>query len=343
MSEPLKAPFSYFGNKRLIAQAIWERLGSVDTYIETCFGSGAVYFARQNPRGTEIVNDKEGFLVNTFRAITYYPDEVANLVVYPPSELDIIARHRWLMEIGKPKLELLRTDPIYCDPQIAAWYIYGAACFVGNGWCLRESYKNQKLKIPKASDEGVFRTEFDGEVEKVKAYFRQISYRMRNTKIACGDWDRVVTPAWTTGDIVGIFADPPYEDSQHSVQYSAGGYVAQAVRAWAIENGDNPRFRIAISGYDSENYRFPDTWETLEWKASGGYGNQAEGKGRENARRERIWFSPACLKPGLFHYTSEDSLEPEKPLLEPPIRQEIPIILSKENSKRQPSLFDLME
>jgi hypothetical protein len=38
----------------------------------------------------------------------------------------------------------------------------------------------------------------------------------------------------------------------------------------------------------------PADWIEKEWKATGGYGNQGEGRGRENAGRERIWFSPAC-------------------------------------------------
>ena len=32
---------------------------------------------------------------------------------------------------------------------------------------------------------------------------------------------------------------------------------------------------------------------------NGGYGNQrGDGRGKKNAHRERIWFSPNCLKPG---------------------------------------------
>ena len=38
-------------------------------------------------------------------------------------------------------------------------------------------------------------------------------------------------------------------------------------------------------------------WECVAWKARGGYGSQSDGRGRENAARERIWFSPHCLKP----------------------------------------------
>ena len=69
------------------------------------------------------------------------------------------------------------------------------------------------------------------------------------------------------------------------------------VRAWAIENGPNPDLRIALCGYEGE-HRMPDDWTVYEWKAAGGYGSQGEGRGRDNAARERIWFSPHCLRPG---------------------------------------------
>lgn len=32
----------------------------------------------------------------------------------------------------------------------------------------------------------------------------------------------------------------------------------------------------------------------VPWKSRGGYGNRTD-RGKENAARERIWFSPACL------------------------------------------------
>ncbi|HKT87776.1 MAG TPA: hypothetical protein VJQ59_05040, partial [Candidatus Sulfotelmatobacter sp.] len=39
------------------------------------------------------------------------------------------------------------------------------------------------------------------------------------------------------------------------------------------------------------------SWDCLAWKARGGYGSQGNGSGRENAARERIWFSPHCMHP----------------------------------------------
>jgi len=40
----------------------------------------------------------------------------------------------------------------------------------------------------------------------------------------------------------------------------------------------------------------PETWECVAWKAHGGYDSQ--GKDYQNKYRERIWFSPHCLKAG---------------------------------------------
>lgn len=41
----------------------------------------------------------------------------------------------------------------------------------------------------------------------------------------------------------------------------------------------------------------PDSWECIAWKAKGGYGSQRKNGTNENGARERLWFSPACLKP----------------------------------------------
>lgn len=37
------------------------------------------------------------------------------------------------------------------------------------------------------------------------------------------------------------------------------------------------------------------SWECVPWKAKGGYGSQRADGANDNAKRERIWFSPHCL------------------------------------------------
>ena len=70
--------------------------------------------------------------------------------------------------------------------------------------------------------------------------------------------------------------------------------VAHKVREWAITNGNNQLLRIALCGYDGE-HEMPDEWECVAWNAGEGFGGQAKQR-TNNGKRERIWFSPACLK-----------------------------------------------
>lgn len=126
----------------------------------------------------------------------------------------------------------------------------------------------------------------------------ELSERLRRVRVACGEWDRVLGESVTVKHgITGVFLDPPYSSKEHDVTYSAtSGDVGQKVHEWAIANGDNPALRIALCGYDGE-HEMPASWEVLAWKAKGGYGSQGKGRGRENSGRERIWFSPHCLRP----------------------------------------------
>lgn len=136
-------------------------------------------------------------------------------------------------------------------------------------------------------------------------YFQALADRLKNVRVCSGDWSRICgdSPTIKNG-LTAVFLDPPYSieaERDNDLYRVEDGSVAHDVRGWAIERGDNPLFRIALCGYDSE-HAMPDTWETFAWSTGGGYENQ--GKGTGNGKREVIWFSPHCLKPhsqrGLF-------------------------------------------
>lgn len=135
----------------------------------------------------------------------------------------------------------------------------------------------------------------------IYSWFEALSNRLRRVRVACGDWQRVLSRTPTTAiGTTAILLDPPYagdagRDKRLYEQEDLD--VAYAVRDWAIEHGSDPLLRIAVCGYESPNYTFPDGWESYEWKANGGFGNQQGKRGKENASRERIWFSPHCLTP----------------------------------------------
>ena len=136
--------------------------------------------------------------------------------------------------------------------------------------------------------------------EYLTDYLRKLAARLERVRVCCGDWTRVTGPSvtWKHG-MTAVFLDPPYSHAERDKQlYSHDNDVAADVRQWAIENGDNPQLRIALCGYDTEHGdAMPDTWSVWRWKAAGGYGSQGNGRGRDNAGRECVWFSPACINP----------------------------------------------
>jgi site-specific DNA-adenine methylase len=131
-------------------------------------------------------------------------------------------------------------------------------------------------------------------------YFYALAARLRRVRVCCGDWSRVMGPSPTFKiGLTGVFLDPPYSDPARDKNlYNEDCMeIAKDVRAWCLENGENPLLRIALCGYEGE-HDMPIGWECFAWKASGGYSNKFDtpSAAKENAARERIWFSPACLK-----------------------------------------------
>lgn len=136
----------------------------------------------------------------------------------------------------------------------------------------------------------------------LSGYFARLSDRLRRVRVCCGDWKRVVTPAvllMTDTDrntTTAVFLDPPYADTagRKADLYSSDSLtVAHDVREWAIANGDNPTLRICLAGYEGEHV-MPESWECVAWRTNGGYANQ--GDSRENKIKERLWFSPHCIR-----------------------------------------------
>jgi hypothetical protein len=134
------------------------------------------------------------------------------------------------------------------------------------------------------------------------AWMSALADRLRLVRVCCGDWHRVLgpTPTFKLG-LTGVFLDPPYgaeANRDMGIYATDSGTVAGEVLTWCKENGDNPKLLIALCGYEGEHNVLADAgWKTVEWKAAGGYGSQgqADTRGKANAARERIWFSPACV------------------------------------------------
>lgn len=288
----LKAPFPYFGGKSRVAKEVWRRFGNTPNYVEPFFGSGAVLLARPDDHQwwdrTETVNDLDGLLANFWRAVKHDPEAVGHWADWPVNENDLHARHRWLVGQKDSLQERLEADPDYYDVKIAGWWVWGISCWIGGRWG-DALYR----RLPHLGDAG------SGIVSQLFVGFQPLQRRLSRVRVACGDWTRVTGPCVTERlGITGMFLDPPYSPKERKkVVYSKDGGVAADVLSYCISQTDNPMLRIALCGYDGEHNTLADDygWSVYEWKAAGGYGNQGDGRGRANAHRERIWFSPSCI------------------------------------------------
>ncbi len=305
MLETLKAPFPYFGGKSKVSSEVWQRFGNVPNYVEPFAGSLAVLLNRPHPARTETVNDIDTMVSNFWRALASDPDQVAHFADWPVNEADLEARHIWLVNQSEFR-EKMKSDPDFYDCKIAGWWAWGLSAWIGSGWCdyskgqskkrphLGNAGKGINRKLPHLGNAG---QGINRRGQQLQAYFANLASRLRSVRVACGDWERVVTDAVTTNHgLTAVFLDPPYDikANRRSKVYNNETLVSGSVRLWAIENGSNPLLRIALCGYEGE-HDIPDDWEAFAWKAQGGYGSGSS-IGSINSSKEKIWFSPHCLK-----------------------------------------------
>ena len=144
-------------------------------------------------------------------------------------------------------------------------------------------------------------------------WFGWLSARLRHVRILNGDWTRACTtgasltlPVRQGHGPAGVFLDPPYADTASRVDglYAHDSLVvAHDVREWCLANGDDPRYRIILAGFEDEHdvggtdALVDAGWTSHEWFTagflSGGMGNT--GKDGHQQKRERIWSSPHCV------------------------------------------------
>ena len=316
MSDFLRAPFPYFGGKSRAAEQVWAAFGSVDNYVEPFSGSAAMLLAAPEPCKVETINDADGFVANFWRSIAHDPEAVAHAADWPVNEVDLFSRHSWLVRHAAELKDKLHACPDYYDAKMAGWWVWGACAWIGSGWCsgtgpwvhdgerivqgnagrginrqlphLGNAGRGINRKLPHLGNAG--RGAF------IRDWFAVLGARLRDVRVACGDWQRVCKESVTTRHgTTAIFLDPPY--TKGAMDYAAGGVgtsLPMEVQAWCAENGSNPKLRIVLCGHAGEHDALLSSgWHTRTWTARKGYAVTAEAI--ENSAGETLWCSPHCV------------------------------------------------
>jgi hypothetical protein len=316
VSKKPQAPFPWFGRKHKVAAEVWKRFGNVANYVEPFFGSGAVLLGKPSSvECKETVNDIDGFIANFWRSIKLSPELTAQFADNPVNENDLHARHIWLVHQIENLTEKLNGDPDYHDPKIAGYWVWGVCCWIGGGFCsgtgpwglskdgrlVKDEHEGMGIsrRLPCLSNKGMGINRqlphLGSKGQGILEWFSVLSARLCYVRVASGDWSRICGPSVTTlHGLTALFLDPPYADPNKKAESAYRSNVnglADDVRRFAIENGNNPLLRIALCGYKGEHL-MPGDWTEFVWNAGPGYAATTGGwKGRE-----RIWFSPHCLK-----------------------------------------------
>ena len=309
----LKAPFPYFGGKSRAVDAVWGAFGEVDCYVEPFAGSAAMLLAAPPGQRVETINDFDGFVANFWRAIASDPQAVARWADWPCIEADLEARHAWLVNRAE-RLRWQLEDPDFYDPKIAGWWVWGACNWIGGGWCSgngpwvhdgtrlvrKEGNAGRGInrQLPHLSaGRGINRaTAGASRGDYIRSWFEALGERLRDVRVACGDWRRVLSNSVTVRHgLTAVFLDPPY--TKGDMDYGAGGMglgIADDVRQWCVDNGTNPLLRIVLCGHAGEHDALLDHgWVTRAWKAGGGYARSDEAVA--NRKSETLWCSPHCI------------------------------------------------
>jgi hypothetical protein len=331
----LTAPFPWFGGKSRAAAQVWAALGDVTNYVEPFGGSLALLLARPQPGKVETVNDADGLLINWWRAVRASPAEVAAHADWPVSEVDLTARHLRLVERRAEITAALLADPEWFDAQAAGWWVWGACCWIGSGWCsgdgpwvrgdaggivsgnagqgihrqlphLGNAGQGIHRQLPHLGNagRGIHRQlPHLGDAGRGETWFAALAERLGRVRITCGPWERVTTPSvCERHGLTWVVLDPPYPegwapDAAYAGQEASAADICRDVFAAALDL-DQRGVRVVVCGY-SGTWAPPSGWTERRWTARKGYA--ADGGARQ--RREVLWCSPACLheeQVGLF-------------------------------------------
>ncbi len=143
---------------------------------------------------------------------------------------------------------------------------------------------------------------------KLRIWLALLQARLRYVVFLCRDWKQIVKPTVLEGrsifdpkeQTIGIFFDPPYSHKvRDSGLYEHDHDIAADVRAWCLQNGSNPRYRIVLAGFAKEGHEvlLEHGWKEVEWyqhrPGRGGY--KLMSSTGTNQHLERLYLSPHCL------------------------------------------------
>ncbi len=261
----------YPGSKWNIAQWIVSHMPAHGTYLEPFFGSGAAFFLKK-PAKVETINDIDRHVVNFFRVLRDYPDELARVVELTPwSRYEYEA---YLTSAKEKNYFEVTDDPIENARRLMIRMTmgHGSRSSDRGGW-----RHNIQAKCCGNSSSSVWK--------KMPRRIYLAAQRLKDAQIECSPAVELIE-RYRYPEVL-IYADPPYLlETRYQRQYKHE--MTNRDHAVLIDVLNDHLGPVLLSGYSHELYDNKlSNWNRKTIKAF------AEG-GRE--REEVLWINPVAAE-----------------------------------------------
>ena len=260
--EKKRPVLKYPGSKWRMADWIISLMPPHKSYLEPFFGSGAVFFNKR-PSRIETINDLDGEIVNLFRCVREWPEELACAVALTPYSREEYERAWSRFKAGgkacgieDARLTLVRY-----------WQSHGSTSVYKGGW------KNDRAGREYAYDVRYWRN--------LPGWVLDAAERLKDAQIEQAPAVELIG-RFKHPDVL-IYADPPYVVSTRKGKQYVVDMVEDRQHIELLEALKGHPGPVILSGYDNELYDLHlQGWVKLHRKAL------AEG-GR--ARTETVWLN----------------------------------------------------
>lgn len=260
--EKKRPVLKYPGSKWRMADWIISLMPPHKSYLEPFFGSGAVFFNKK-PSRIETINDLDGEIVNLFRCVREWPEELACAVALTPYSREEYERAWSRFKAGgkacgieDARLTLVRY-----------WQSHGSTSVYKGGW------KNDRAGREYAYDVRYWRN--------LPGWVLDAAERLKDAQIEQTQAVELIR-RFKHPDVL-IYADPPYVVSTRKGKQYVVDMVEDRQHIELLEALKEHSGPVILSGYENELYeKHLQGWVKLNKKAL------AEGGA---ARTETVWLN----------------------------------------------------
>lgn len=260
--EKKRPVLKYPGSKWRMADWIISLMPPHKSYLEPFFGSGAVFFNKR-PSRIETINDLDGEIVNLFRCVREWPEELACAVALTPYSREEYERAWSRFKAGgkacgieDARLTLVRY-----------WQSHGSTSVYKGGW------KNDRAGREYAYDVRYWRN--------LPGWVLDAAERLKDAQIEQAPAVELIR-RFKHPDVL-IYADPPYVVSTRKGKQYVVDMVEDRQHIELLEALKEHPGPVILSGYENELYeKHLQGWMKLHKKAL------AEGGA---ARTETVWLN----------------------------------------------------